>query len=176
MLTIQRSPKDNQQIESAIKFMVSSFIKSSKEEKPVITHSLKVAFYLDSLGYSKEIVIAALLHDIIEDSEITLEEIKKRFGRKVAKLVEVNSLDLSMPKNAKRYKKAYLLAKENGSEALLIRGADLLDNSRYYHLVKNKNLKKLLLWKYDYFLKISKELIGKTQVFKDLKTYRQNLI
>jgi len=90
--------------------------------------------------------------------------------------VEVNSLDLSLPKNADRYKKVYSLAKENGRDALLIRGADLLDNSKYYYLVKSKNLKKLLLWKYDYFLKISEELIGDTQVFKDLKAYRQNLV
>lgn len=177
MADIQRSPKDNQQIESAIRFMASSFNSSEKDqEKPVIYHSLRVGFYLDSLGYSKEIVIAALLHDILEDSEIILEEIKKRFGKKVAKLVEVNSLDLSMPKNFKRYKKAYSFARKSGSEALLIRGADLLDNSKYYYLVKSKNLKKLLLWKYDYFLKISEELIGNTQVFKDLKTYRQNLV
>ena len=75
-----------------------------------------------------------------------------------------------------RYKKAFSLAKENGCDALLIRGADLLDNSKYYYLVKSKDLKKLLLWKYDYFLKISEELIGNTQVFKDFKTYRQNLV
>lgn len=176
MITNQHSPTDNKEIEMAVRFMVTSFSKHNKSGKPVVTHSLRVAFYLDSLGYSKEVVISALLHDILEDSKVTLEELKKKFGEKVAKLVEVNSLDLSLPKNADRYKKVYSLAKKNGPEALLVRGADLLDNSKYYHLVKSKNLKKLLLWKYDYFLKISKELIGDAQVFKDLKTYRQNLI
>jgi len=176
MMTNQHNPIDNKEIKSAVKFLITSFGKPKKGEKPVVIHSLRVAFYLDSLGYSKEVIIAALLHDILEDSEVTLEELKKKFGEKVAKLVEVNSLDLSLPKNADRYKKVYSLAKENGRDALLIRGADLLDNSKYYYLVKSKNLKKLLLWKYDYFLKISEELIGDTQVFKDLKTYRQNLV
>jgi len=176
MITNKYNPIDNNEIERAVKFMVASFAKHKKAGKPVVVHSLRVAFYLDFLGYPKEIVIAALLHDILEDSEVTLEELKKRFGGKVAKVVEVNSLDLSLPKNAGRYKKAYSLAKENGLDALLIRGADLLDNSKYYYLVKSKDLKKLLLWKYDYFLKISEELIGNTQVFKDFKTYRQNLV
>jgi len=176
MITNKYNPIDNNEIEKAVKFMIASFAKHKKAEKPVVLHSLRVAFYLDSLGYPKDIVIAGLLHDILEDSDATLEELEKRFGAKVAKLVEVNSLDLSLPKKAYRYKKAYYHAKENGRDALLIRGADLLDNSKYYYLVKNKDLKKLLLWKYDYFLKISEELIGDTQVFKDFKSYRQNLV
>jgi len=82
-MTNQHNPIDNKEIKSAVKFLITSFGKPKKGEKPVVIHSLRVAFYLDSLGYSKEVIIAALLHDILEDSEVTLEELKKSLVKKL---------------------------------------------------------------------------------------------
>jgi len=57
--------------------------------EPYINHPMAVAEIIKSLGYSEEIVSAALLHDVVEDCNVPLEEIKSRFGERVADLVEM---------------------------------------------------------------------------------------
>ncbi|MBI2674782.1 MAG: bifunctional (p)ppGpp synthetase/guanosine-3',5'-bis(diphosphate) 3'-pyrophosphohydrolase [Candidatus Yanofskybacteria bacterium] len=53
-----------------------------------ITHPLCVAYFLADLGLDSPTIAAGLLHDVIEDSGITLEELKKEFGADIAFLVE----------------------------------------------------------------------------------------
>lgn len=52
-----------------------------------ITHPMSVAVLLASEGCSEEVVIAGILHDVVEDTPIELEEIEEVFGKKVANLV-----------------------------------------------------------------------------------------
>ena len=59
-----------------------------KDGSPYITHPLAVAEIVADLGLDLESVIAALLHDCIEDTESTHDEIAKKFGPTVADLVE----------------------------------------------------------------------------------------
>jgi len=54
---------------------------------PYIQHPVAVAWCLDRLGFAEDVVIAALLHDVVEDSAVGLEEIADRFGQSVADLV-----------------------------------------------------------------------------------------
>lgn len=63
---------------------------------PVITHPLHAAQTIASLQMDADAIAAALLHDIQEDCDVSNQEIKKRFGPEVAKLVEgVTKLDTS---------------------------------------------------------------------------------
>ncbi len=55
---------------------------------PYITHPLHVAIILAELEMDKESIIAGLLHDVVEDTEYTLQDIEKRFGPDVALLVD----------------------------------------------------------------------------------------
>jgi guanosine-3',5'-bis(diphosphate) 3'-pyrophosphohydrolase len=55
---------------------------------PYIEHPLAVAMILDRAGFSEDVVIAALLHDIVEDTEATLDDVRSRFGDVVAEIVE----------------------------------------------------------------------------------------
>lgn len=55
--------------------------------EPYITHPLSVAYILLELGMDTDTICAALLHDVVEDTECTLEELRKRFGNDVAMLV-----------------------------------------------------------------------------------------
>ena len=48
--------------------------------EPYITHPVAVAFILLELGMDTDTICAALLHDVVEDTEVTLEELKKMFG------------------------------------------------------------------------------------------------
>jgi (p)ppGpp synthase/HD superfamily hydrolase len=54
---------------------------------PYFEHVVGVAMILDRLGFAEEVVIAGLLHDVVEDTEATLEDVRDRFGDGVASLV-----------------------------------------------------------------------------------------
>ena len=56
-------------------------------ELPYITHPMAVAAIAAEYGGDEQQVIAALLHDVIEDTETTAEEVQSLFGEKVAKIV-----------------------------------------------------------------------------------------
>lgn len=55
---------------------------------PYITHPLDVASILMKNNASEEVIIAGLLHDVIEEENVELEELKKQFGEKIAQLVD----------------------------------------------------------------------------------------
>ncbi|WP_435010587.1 HD domain-containing protein [Tundrisphaera lichenicola] len=54
---------------------------------PYIEHPLAVALILDRAGFDEEIVIAGLLHDLVEDTDITLDQVSDQFGDRVAEIV-----------------------------------------------------------------------------------------
>ena len=56
--------------------------------EPYIVHPVCAAIILVELGMDTDSIVAALLHDVVEDTEVTLEEIKKEFGKDVAFLVD----------------------------------------------------------------------------------------
>jgi (p)ppGpp synthase/HD superfamily hydrolase len=58
-----------------------------KDGQAYIFHPVRVARLLASHGYDAEVVAAALLHDVVEDTQATLEEIRVAFGPRVALLV-----------------------------------------------------------------------------------------
>lgn len=56
--------------------------------EPFITHPVSVAGILADLGMDQESLITALLHDVVEDTEVSLEDIKKKFGPSIAFLLD----------------------------------------------------------------------------------------
>lgn len=58
---------------------------------PYITHPVTVGFMLLNKGYSEEVVAAGILHDTVEDTPLTLDEIKREFGSNIADMVEGSS-------------------------------------------------------------------------------------
>ncbi|MBU0545812.1 RelA/SpoT family protein [Patescibacteria group bacterium] len=59
-----------------------------KSGEPYITHPLSVAYILALMKIEVNIVIASLLHDVPEDTQITLEEVEKNFGKDIASMVK----------------------------------------------------------------------------------------
>ncbi|MFC2158588.1 HD domain-containing protein [Acidobacteriota bacterium] len=55
---------------------------------PYITHPFGVALILSQLGYDEDLIIAGLLHDTVEDSDMTIEKISEEFGAAVAEIVD----------------------------------------------------------------------------------------
>ena len=62
-------------------------------DTPYITHPIEVAESVAQMSSDEDVIIAALLHDVVEDTAYTLEDISKMFGDKVAALVAEESED-----------------------------------------------------------------------------------
>ena len=88
---------DNATVEEAIKFAVDAHRGGLRKgtTKPYITHPLEVMTILNSMGADNNLLIAGLLHDTVEDTDITVEQIKEKFGEDVAHLVAGHSEDKS---------------------------------------------------------------------------------
>ncbi|NIR48751.1 HD domain-containing protein [candidate division KSB1 bacterium] len=97
---------------------------------PYIIHPLGVAKILIECGCSEEIVVAGVLHDTVEDTPATLDQIRTEFGEQVAKLVqgasEPNKKDIW--ENRKRQFIESL--KTASQDVLMVVIADKLDNIR----------------------------------------------
>ena len=95
---------------------------------PYVEHPMTVAARLDEHGYREEVLAAALLHDVVEDSELTLEDLREEFGDEVAGMVGALTDDESIDsyRERKAEHRERVAAAEN--EALAIYGADKLTN------------------------------------------------
>ena len=89
------NPKDQVYINKAFQYAYDGHNgQNRKSGEPYITHPLHVALYLCELNFDKETIAAALLHDLIEDTDISYDDLKKEFGEEVADIVDgVTKLD-----------------------------------------------------------------------------------
>jgi (p)ppGpp synthase/HD superfamily hydrolase len=95
-----------------------------------IHHPVAVAELLAEHGYDEQTVAAALLHDVVEDSETSVEEIDAHFGRPVAELVAALTDDESIEPYKRRKDEHRRRVEEAGGDALAIYAADKLSNVR----------------------------------------------
>jgi len=95
---------------------------------PYIEHPITVAARLDEEGYGEDAVAAALLHDVVEDSETTLDELREKFGEAVAGIVGVLTDDESIESYRERKAEHRERVAAAGEEAMAIYGADKLTN------------------------------------------------
>ena len=103
--------------------------------EPYVTHPIAVACILAELGMDNECVEAALLHDVVEDSTVSLEEVKKKFGEDVALLVDGVTKLGKIPLTTKEEQQAenvrkMLLAMAKDIRVVIIKLADRLHNMR----------------------------------------------
>ena len=59
-----------------------------KSGEPYIIHPTNVAYTIAELGLDEQTICAALLHDVVEDTEVTYEDIEKEFGLSIAEMVD----------------------------------------------------------------------------------------
>ncbi|XTZ19365.1 MAG: HD domain-containing protein, partial [cyanobacterium endosymbiont of Rhopalodia fuxianensis] len=59
-----------------------------KSGEPYIAHPIAVAGLLRDLGGDKAMIAAGFLHDVVEDTDVTLEQIEEQFGKEIRNLVE----------------------------------------------------------------------------------------
>lgn len=97
---------------------------------PYVEHPMRVASILDEHGYGDEVLAAALLHDIVEDSDTTLDELREKFGEEVAGLVGAMTDDEEIEDYRERKAEHRERLAAAPVESMAIYGADKLTNSR----------------------------------------------
>lgn len=102
--------------------------------EPYIQHSLHCAYLLTQMKTDINTVIAGLLHDIPEDTEYTLEDVEKKFGKEITSLVEgITKLSKIKYRGIERYRESLrkmFLAMARDLRVILIKFADRVHNLR----------------------------------------------
>lgn len=156
-LTHAISPEDSFSIEKAILFLVGKYESSGHNPKPVILHSLRVASILMEMGYDKRIIIGAVLHDIIEDADVTEDDVKQNFGGETLALVNAVSYDGTISDPVEQYKEMFDRVLSQGRDAVVVKAVDIAVNSLYIDLVSDAEKRRLLIEKGRYFLELTKD-------------------
>jgi (p)ppGpp synthase/HD superfamily hydrolase len=123
----QRSPLVRAALEKA-RVAHRGQVRNGSGGMPYVEHPMTVAARLDEHGYRDEVLAAALLHDVVEDSETTLDELYELFGEEVAGLVGALTDDESIESYRERKAEHRERVAAADGEAMAIYGADKLTN------------------------------------------------
>lgn len=138
---------DEAKIKKAIEFAVKYHGMQQRESgAPYYSHPLEVAEIIAEMRLDTDSIVTAILHDTIEDTDLTLEEIEQNFGKDVAKLVDgVTKLTKikfheDNARQAENFRKL-LIALSDDIRVLLIKLADRLHNMRTIDFISNQEKK-----------------------------------
>ncbi|MBK6937884.1 MAG: bifunctional (p)ppGpp synthetase/guanosine-3',5'-bis(diphosphate) 3'-pyrophosphohydrolase [Chitinophagaceae bacterium] len=114
-----------------------------KSGEPYILHPIAVAkISVEEIGLGVRSTIAALLHDTVEDTDITPDDVKREFGSEITKIVDgltkiSNVMDVNASQQAENFKKI-LLTLTDDPRVILIKLADRLHNMRTLDSMKRE--------------------------------------
>jgi len=149
-----------------------------KSGEPYIVHPIAVAEILGHMRLDTESLIAALLHDVIEDTDISKEEIIQRFGETVADLVDgLTKLTVSNNKNDNKAAtlRKILIATLNDPRVIVIKLADRLHNMSTLFALKPNRRQEIASETLSIFVPIAR-LVGVNELADQLELYcYQNL-
>lgn len=106
---------------------------------PYMVHLLNVCKLVAENNCSDEVLAAALLHDVVGDTDVTIEEVEAQFGKKVAEIVrgateleklEKKAIEKKSTWQERKKHTIHFLQHEATIDQLLVSGADKLDNLR----------------------------------------------
>jgi guanosine-3',5'-bis(diphosphate) 3'-pyrophosphohydrolase len=140
---------DEGRVAEAYRFAVEHHAEQRRQSgERFISHPLSVARICAGLGLDTETLMAALLHDTVEDTTVTLDQVRERFGEEVAALVDgltkIDSLTFNSrdEAQAENYRKM-LVAMASDIRVIIIKLADRLHNMRTIGaLSKQKQIEK----------------------------------
>lgn len=125
------------QCEKAVQFLCECMPIGEERRKPLLMHSLRVGMYLYEHNYSNDIVLGGLLHDVLEWTKSSENQIREMFGDQVLAIVKANTKDrnISDPRERRQeYIDRYIQA---GEDALIVKAADTMDSYRFYQSTNN---------------------------------------
>lgn len=114
--------RNTQLFRTALKFAAHKHAGQVRKgtDVPYLIHPVEVALFLQNLGMNYSVIVAGYLHDTLEDTDTTLEEIESIFGKSVADIVE----QVTEPDKKKALKKA----ESYTMDAIKVKTADLACN------------------------------------------------
>ncbi|RLT32742.1 MAG: HD domain-containing protein, partial [Chloroflexi bacterium] len=138
-----------EKVRQAFAVAAAAHVHQSRESgEPYINHPVAVATILIELHIDAETIMAALLHDVIEDTSVSYEQIEGLFGPDVAALVDgvtkLSELEVR-PKEeaqAENYRKMFV-SMANDPRVVLVKLADRLHNMRTIHATKPEKQKRI---------------------------------
>ncbi|MBC6490833.1 RelA/SpoT family protein [Flavihumibacter stibioxidans] len=119
-----------------------------KSGEPYILHPLAVArICVEEIGLGVRSTICSLLHDTVEDTDITLDDIERQFGQEIARIVDgltkiANVIDVNASQQAENFKKI-LLTLTDDPRVILIKLSDRLHNMRTLESMKREKQLKI---------------------------------
>ena len=133
---------DTKIIQKAYNYAVSKHGKQvRKSGEPYIIHPVDVAYTIAEIGLDEKTICAALLHDVVEDTEVTYEDLKNEFGQEIAEMVD-GVTKLKQIQHAtieehqvENYRKMFL-AMGKDIRVIIIKLADRLHNMRTLEYLK----------------------------------------
>ena len=134
-----------------------------KSGEPYIAHPVAVASLLRDLGGDSVTIAAGFLHDIVEDTEVTPEEIEERFGQDVRLLVEgvtkLSKFNFSSTKErqAENFRRMFL-AMANDIRVIVVKLADRLHNMRTLQHLKPEKQRRIALETREIFAPLANRL------------------
>ena len=166
--------KDSEMLEQAIADIQKHHEhQKRKSGQPVIIHPLRVANYICLAGLDAPTVVAAILHDIIEDTTITHKDIKNRYGAWYADIVrgltKIKFLESPKEGEADYLEATYqrmLKAMTQDVRALLIKLFDRLDNMRDMEAMPRHKQRRISLETLNVYVPIA-ERLGLTQICQE---------
>ena len=125
-------------VSEAIAFAVKAHdgMRRKKSEAPYILHPMEAAVIVGTMTDDQNLIAAAALHDVVEDANITIDEIEEKFGKRVRELVESETEDKRAdlpPESTWRIRKEESLAVLKNTEdigVLMVWLGDKLANMR----------------------------------------------
>jgi (p)ppGpp synthase/HD superfamily hydrolase len=144
-------PQNKEDFIKAINFIKEKHSNQYRDENtPYWTHLMMTAIYCIENWWTKEQAIASLLHDILEDTSVSFNELQSLFWEKIANLVKLVSFSVNWQKIED---KEYYENLKKSKEAILIKWVDRLSN--IYSTIFSKDID----WKKWYIERTKKEII-----------------
>jgi len=134
-------------------------------------HSLRVAERLRQHGYPRDVVLAGLLHDIVEDGDATLSELRRLgFSRRTVRLVDLASHDpTDGDKNRRWALMVERLRRANDRDAWAVKICDLIDNMNGCWMMPKEDRRLFFLQvKAPVFLLLTHAAFGKTKLYGEM--------
>lgn len=166
--------EDVAQVQAALDFSHAAHAGQLRESgAPYVTHPIAVARILTPLHLDTHAIIAALLHDVAEDTCVSLDEISTQFGKQVADLVDglskIDKLQFETKEDAQAENfRKMLMAMARDVRVILIKLADRLHNMRTLGAVSKEKSARIAHETLDIYAPIANRL-GLNTIFQELQ-------
>ena len=114
-----------------------------KSGESYYSHPLEVAYMISDYNLKTDVIVASILHDIVEDTDVTVEMIERTFGQRIAEMVD--RLTRDRPDGTKLTIEEIITNayKKDDKEVLLIKLIDRLHNIQTIHFIKPEKQKEI---------------------------------